>query len=141
MITSLRGRESFHSRIYHFRSRDGSTFSIHDGPAYSSGTGRFVDLESSRLIPLDAVQYHPAVSRDCHHRIRYRKTCPVHGEVSSEEIVSGYEYAQGQSVVVESEELDRFANRKRPGDRDRRLRRSRGPRRGVPRRQDVLPIA
>ncbi len=46
--------------------------------------------------------------RDCHHRIRYRKTCPVHGEISSEEIVSGYEYAQGQSVVVRPEELDRL---------------------------------
>ena len=46
--------------------------------------------------------------RDCHHRIRYRKTCPVHEEVSSEEIVSGYEYARGQSVVVQPEELDRL---------------------------------
>jgi len=46
--------------------------------------------------------------RDCHHRIRYRKTCPVHGEVSGEEIVSGYEYARGQSVVVQPEELDRL---------------------------------
>ena len=36
--------------------------------------------------------------RDRHHRIRYRKTCPEHGEVSSEEIVSGYEYARDQSV-------------------------------------------
>ena len=44
--------------------------------------------------------------RDCHHRIRYRKTCPVHGEVSGEEIVSGYEYGRGQSVVVQPEELD-----------------------------------
>ena len=46
--------------------------------------------------------------RDCHHRIRYRKTCPVHGEISSEEIVSGYEYARDQSVVVQPEELDRL---------------------------------
>jgi DNA end-binding protein Ku len=46
--------------------------------------------------------------RDCHHRIRYQKTCPVHGEVCSEEIVSGYEYARGQSVVVQPEEMDRL---------------------------------
>ena len=53
-------------------------------------------------------EIHPnQLHRDCHHRIRYRKTCPVHGEVSGEEIVSGYEYAQGQSVVIRPEELDR----------------------------------
>jgi DNA end-binding protein Ku len=30
--------------------------------------------------------------RECHSRIRYIKTCPIHGEMSSDEIVSGYEY-------------------------------------------------
>ena len=71
------------------------------------------------LVSIPVRAYIPATSgggeihlnqlhRDCHHRIRYRKTCPVHGEVPSEEIVSGYEYAQGQSVVVQPEELDRL---------------------------------
>jgi DNA end-binding protein Ku len=45
---------------------------------------------------------------DCHRRIQYKKTCPLHGEVSNDQIVSGYEYAQDQYVVVDPEELDRL---------------------------------
>jgi DNA end-binding protein Ku len=45
---------------------------------------------------------------ECHSRIRYQKTCPVHGEVAKEEIVSGYEYAKGEYVVIEPEELSRL---------------------------------
>ncbi|WP_397571829.1 Ku protein [Schlesneria sp. T3-172] len=41
----------------------------------------------------------------CHSRIKYVKTCPKHGAVPSEEIVSGYEYAKGQYVVMDSSEL------------------------------------
>lgn len=36
----------------------------------------------------------------CGERIRYKKVCPVHGEVSNEQIVSGYEYAKGEHVEV-----------------------------------------
>ncbi len=43
--------------------------------------------------------------RDCHSRIKYVKTCPVHGEVPNDEIVSGYEYAKGQYVEINPEEL------------------------------------
>src|SRR5581483_1735083 len=42
--------------------------------------------------------------RGCHQRIRYKKVCPVHGEIPNDEIVSGYEYAKGQYVTVEAEE-------------------------------------
>lgn len=42
--------------------------------------------------------------KKCHSRIRYKKVCPVHGEVDNDEIVSGYEYAKGQYVTVDSEE-------------------------------------
>jgi DNA end-binding protein Ku len=42
----------------------------------------------------------------CHNRIRYKKVCPIHGEVSQDEIVSGYEYQKGHYVEVEKEELD-----------------------------------
>jgi DNA end-binding protein Ku len=42
---------------------------------------------------------------ECHSRIRYQKNCPIHGEVPKEEIVSGYEYAKGEYVVIEPEEL------------------------------------
>lgn len=40
----------------------------------------------------------------CNERIRYKKVCPVHGEVENEQIVSGYEYAKGQYVTVEKDE-------------------------------------
>jgi DNA end-binding protein Ku len=40
----------------------------------------------------------------CHSRIRYKKVCPIHGEVNNDEIVSGYETAKGQYVTVEKEE-------------------------------------
>ncbi len=43
--------------------------------------------------------------RDCHSPIKYRKVCPVHGEVGGESIVSGYHYARGRYVVIDSEEL------------------------------------
>jgi DNA end-binding protein Ku len=42
----------------------------------------------------------------CHRRIRYEKVCPIHGEVSKDEIISGYEYAKGKYVEIEPEELD-----------------------------------
>jgi DNA end-binding protein Ku len=42
----------------------------------------------------------------CHSRIRYKKVCPIHGEVSQDEIVSGYEYERGKYVELEKEELD-----------------------------------
>jgi DNA end-binding protein Ku len=44
--------------------------------------------------------------RDCHSRIKYVKTCPIHGPVSNDEIVSGYEYEKGQYVIFERDELD-----------------------------------
>jgi DNA end-binding protein Ku len=44
----------------------------------------------------------------CHNRIRYKKTCPVHGEVPSHEIVMGYEYAKDEYVVIDPDELDRL---------------------------------
>jgi DNA end-binding protein Ku len=40
----------------------------------------------------------------CHSRIKYKKVCPIHGEVSNDEIMSGYEAAKGQYVTVEKEE-------------------------------------
>lgn len=40
----------------------------------------------------------------CHERIRYKKVCPVHGEVGDDEIVSGYEVSKGKYVVVDKEE-------------------------------------
>ncbi len=42
----------------------------------------------------------------CHSRIRYQKICPIHGEVSQDEIISGYEYERGKYVEFAKEELD-----------------------------------
>jgi DNA end-binding protein Ku len=41
----------------------------------------------------------------CHSRIRYKKVCPIHGEVPNDEIVLGYEHAKDQYVVVKKEDL------------------------------------
>lgn len=41
----------------------------------------------------------------CNSRIRYKKTCPIHGEVANDEIVSGYEIADGQYVLIDRKEL------------------------------------
>jgi DNA end-binding protein Ku len=41
-----------------------------------------------------------------HQRIHFAKVCPKHGEVSSDEIVEGYEYAKGKYVEFDKEELD-----------------------------------
>ncbi|MGD9644711.1 MAG: Ku protein [Pirellulales bacterium] len=43
----------------------------------------------------------------CHRRIRYQKVCPEHGEVPSDEIVTGYEYAKDKYVVVDRDDMER----------------------------------
>jgi DNA end-binding protein Ku len=43
--------------------------------------------------------------KTCKNRVQYKKFCPIHGEIPMSEIVSGYEYAKGQYVVVEKDEL------------------------------------
>ena len=45
---------------------------------------------------------------DCHSRIQYKKVCPLHGEVGTDQIVSGYEYSRDRYVVVDPDELDRL---------------------------------
>jgi DNA end-binding protein Ku len=44
--------------------------------------------------------------RDCGARIRYKKVCEVHGEISNDEIVKGYEYADDQYAVIDPEEIN-----------------------------------
>jgi DNA end-binding protein Ku len=46
--------------------------------------------------------------RDCNSRIQYKKTCPTHGEVPSDQIVSGYQFAKDQYVVIDTDELDKL---------------------------------
>lgn len=45
---------------------------------------------------------------ECKNRIQYKKTCPVHGEVSNDQIVMGYESAKDQYVVIDPEEVDKL---------------------------------
>ena len=43
-----------------------------------------------------------------HTRIQYKKFAPEVGEVGGEEIVKGYEYAKGQYVIIDEDELDKL---------------------------------
>jgi Ku protein len=43
-----------------------------------------------------------------HTRIQYKKFAPEVGEVAGDQIVKGYEYAKGQYVIVDEEELDKL---------------------------------
>jgi DNA end-binding protein Ku len=45
---------------------------------------------------------------ECHSRIRYKKTCPVHGEVPNDEIVMGYEYADDQYAIIDPSEINQL---------------------------------
>lgn len=45
---------------------------------------------------------------DCHTRIKYQKVCPTHGEVATDEIVSGFEYTKDQYVIIDQEEIAKF---------------------------------
>jgi DNA end-binding protein Ku len=60
-------------------------------------------VETSQEIHLHQLHKPP-----CYSRIRYKKACPIHGEVSKDDIVSGYEYAKDQYVVVEPDEMDKL---------------------------------
>lgn len=46
--------------------------------------------------------------KDCHSRVRYKKVCPEHGELKNDQIVSGYEYAKDQYVVIDGQELSKI---------------------------------
>ena len=65
--------------------------------------------------------------KDCHQRVKYQKVCPEHGELQQTDIVSGYEFAKDEYVVIGCH-LDHLGTRRgriNPGaaldwDRDRR---------------------
>jgi DNA end-binding protein Ku len=44
----------------------------------------------------------------CNSRIKYQKVCPIHGEVTADQIVSGFEYSKDQYVVVDPNELEKL---------------------------------
>jgi DNA end-binding protein Ku len=45
---------------------------------------------------------------DCNSRIQYKKSCPIHGEVKGDQIVSGYEYSKDHYVIIDTSELDKL---------------------------------
>ena len=65
----------------------------------------FTANESSAEVHLN--QLH----KDCNSRIKYVKRCPEHGDLSSEQIVSGYEYAKAEYVVVDPEDVDKLRSK------------------------------
>jgi len=44
----------------------------------------------------------------CNNRIQYKKTCPVHGEVKADEIVSGYQFDEGKYVIIDPDEIEKL---------------------------------
>lgn len=62
----------------------------------------FTANESSAEVHLN--QLH----KDCNSRIKYQKVCPEHGELAADQIVSGYEYAKDEYVVVDPDEVDKL---------------------------------
>ena len=46
--------------------------------------------------------------RECNSRINYKKVCPTHGELKAEDIVSGYEFAKDQYVIIDPEEIEKM---------------------------------
>ena len=52
------------------------------------------------------------IHKGCGARIKYKKTCPDHGEVTAGEIVSGYQHSPGEYVIIEGSELDKLRSEK-----------------------------
>src|SRR6185312_5523976 len=70
-----------------------------------------IDLVSFAVEAINAVKsgegeihFHQLHST-CHNRIKYQKTCPVHGAVNNDEIVLGYEYKKGNYIEVDPDEV------------------------------------
>lgn len=49
--------------------------------------------------------------KDCGARIKYSKVCPIHGELKSDEIVSGYEFADDQYAIIDPEEVAKLRSK------------------------------
>jgi DNA end-binding protein Ku len=75
----------------------------------------FIQL-SLVTIPVKAITAHETerevqmhqLHRDCNQRINYKKICQVHGEVSKNDIIRGYEYAKDQYVIIEDEDISKL---------------------------------
>lgn len=66
----------------------------------SFGVRLFAATESGRTVSMN--QLH----KDCHQRLKQQMMCPVHGAVTRDEIVKGYEYEKDKYVIMAQEDLD-----------------------------------
>ena len=46
--------------------------------------------------------------RECNSRVQYKKFCPTHGELKSEDIVSGYQFDKDRYVIIEPDEIEKL---------------------------------
>jgi DNA end-binding protein Ku len=58
----------------------------------------------SEKAPISFNQLHEV----CHSRIQYKKTCPIHGEVSNDEIVKGYQYKPDHYAIIDPDEINQL---------------------------------
>jgi len=45
---------------------------------------------------------------ECKSRIQLKKTCPIHGAVTDDQIISGHEYEKVKYVTIQPEDLDKL---------------------------------
>ena len=64
------------------------------------GVRMYSATESARRVSMN--QLH----QECHQRLKQQMTCPVHGPVTRDEIVKGYEYEKDTYVIIDSTDLD-----------------------------------
>jgi DNA end-binding protein Ku len=100
-------------------SKDGTAEALPQGFFMAAGRSVWSGFVRFGLVSVPVKAYTAAVSggggialhqlhHECGSRIQYKKTCPIHGEVKPDEIVSGYEFAKGQYVVIEPDELEKM---------------------------------
>ena len=114
MIPSVRERSLAAPSTVTAHARPGAVFA-----GASRGRSSWSGLLRISLVAVPVKAY-PAVSSTassphfhllhagCGQRIGYQKHCPRHGPVPAEAIERGYEYAPGQHVVVEADELEKL---------------------------------
>ncbi len=66
----------------------------------SFGVRLYAATESTRSVSMN--QLH----KDCHQRLKQQMVCPVHGEVTRDEIVKGYQYEKDKYVIITPEDLE-----------------------------------
>ena len=76
----------------------------------------------------------------CHSRVVYKKTCPQHGELKSDETVTGYEFDEGKYVIVDTSEVEKLRQLPSKANSCATLSQAMLSNAGAPRRNNVRPI-